>query len=131
MLYRPCLLSIALPKCPALCSGAHGDTLSVVSTESIMTLRSPRPTRKATHQRALCCAENWQDFKPPGTRVYEYKRGARTFSVYRATGEDPGVCEYHDRAQCLAPWFIEGEIVEIGRLSLECLLFVWGILLMG
>lgn len=82
-------------------------------------LRTPRPTRIATHQRALCCVENWQGFKPPGTRVYEYKRGARTFSVYRATGEDPGVCEYHDRAQCLAPWFIEGEVVEIGSLSLD------------
>ncbi|CAM9207078.1 unnamed protein product [Ectocarpus sp. 6 AP-2014] len=48
-----------------------------------------------------------RDFKPPGARVYEYSRGGTTFSVYKATGEDPGVCEYHARAQCLAPWFIE------------------------
>ncbi|CAM9543885.1 unnamed protein product [Laminaria digitata] len=48
-----------------------------------------------------------RDFKPPGARVFEYKRGATTFSVYRATGEDPGAGDYHARAQCLAPWFIE------------------------
>ncbi|CAM9198976.1 unnamed protein product [Scytosiphon promiscuus] len=47
------------------------------------------------------------NFKPPGARVHEYKRGKKTFSVYRATGDDPGACEYHERAQCLAPWFIE------------------------
>lgn len=55
--------------------------------------------------------------------MFEYKRGATTFSVYRATGEDPGACEYHARAQCLAPWFIEGErakhsiLLECGSLS--------------
>ncbi|CAM9210043.1 unnamed protein product [Hapterophycus canaliculatus] len=48
-----------------------------------------------------------QDFKPPGARIHEYKREKKTFSVYRATGDDPGACEYHERAQCLAPWFIE------------------------
>ena len=41
--------------------------------------------------------------------MHEYNRGQKTFSVYRATGEDPGACEYHERAQCFAPWFIEGE----------------------
>eukprot|EP00752_Nemacystus_decipiens_P005203 g4722.t1 len=46
-------------------------------------------------------------FNPPGARVHGYNRGQKTFSVYRATGEDPGACEYHERAQCLAPWFIE------------------------
>ena len=46
---------------------------------------------------------------PPGTRVHEYKKNSKTFSVYRATGEDPGAREYHGRAQCLAPWFIECE----------------------
>ncbi|CAN0554946.1 unnamed protein product, partial [Ectocarpus sp. 12 AP-2014] len=50
-----------------------------------------------------------RDFKPPGARVYEYSKGGTTFSVYKATGEDPGACEYHARAQCLAPWFIESE----------------------
>ena len=44
--------------------------------------------------------------------MFEYKRGVTTFSVYRATGEDPGAGEYHARAQCLAPWFIEGEHAE-------------------
>ncbi|CAM9355985.1 unnamed protein product [Ectocarpus fasciculatus] len=48
-----------------------------------------------------------RDFKPPGARVYEYSREGTTFSVYKATGEDLGACEYHARAQCLAPWFIE------------------------
>lgn len=47
-------------------------------------------------------------FYPPGARVHGYNRGQKTFSVYRATGEDPGACEYHERAQCFAPWFIEG-----------------------
>lgn len=41
--------------------------------------------------------------------MHEYKRGKKTFGVYCTTGEDPGAHEYHDRAQSLAPWFIESE----------------------
>lgn len=50
-----------------------------------------------------------QGFKPPGNRVHEYHKNSKAFSVYRAAGDDPGAREYHDRAQCLAPWFIECE----------------------
>lgn len=58
---------------------------------------------------ALLCARFRQEFKPPGRRVHEYRRGTKSFAVYRATGEDSGACDYHDRAQSLAPWFIERE----------------------
>lgn len=43
--------------------------------------------------------------------MHAYKRNGCSFAVYRATGEDPGACEYHDRAQSLAPWFIESEFM--------------------
>lgn len=62
----------------------------------------------STNHHSGCVRGTRQGFKPPGARVHEYKRRAKTFSVYRATGEDPGACEYHGRAQCLAPWLIEG-----------------------
>lgn len=41
--------------------------------------------------------------------MHEYERGKKTFAVYHTMGEDPGAHEYHDRAQSLAPWFIESE----------------------
>jgi histone acetyltransferase 1 len=39
--------------------------------------------------------------------VHSYARNSGNYEVYRAVGTDTGACEYHDRAQRLALWYIE------------------------
>jgi histone acetyltransferase 1 len=43
----------------------------------------------------------------PGSLVHSYDRDSGKYEVYRAVGTDTGACDYHDRAQRLALWYIE------------------------
>jgi histone acetyltransferase 1 len=48
------------------------------------------------------------DFRPPGEKIHEYKRGGKTYEVWCASLADPAAKKLLENMQILVPFFIDG-----------------------